>query len=384
MKNAPTLAATRLRCPPRGRFSSWDGPAMKNAPTLAATRLRCAPRGRFSSWGGPAMKKPALSPARWSISACIAAAACLHAPAFAADAWPSRPIRVVVPYAPGNTGDITLRFAQLQLEKKFGVRVLIDNKSGASGNIGADEVVRAAPDGYTFLLGATNNFVTNQYLFKNMRFDPVKDLVPVSLLSNGPSVLVVNGSSDIRTLSDLTAEAKKNPGKLNFGSPGNGTPPHLAAELYSQLAGVQLTHVPYRGSPPAVQALMAGEIQLYVTALSSVAGHVASGRLRAIAVADKERLPILPAVPTTAEQGLPGLITGNWWGLAAPVGTDPQVIEKFSAALREVLKDPAVRKQYTDIGVAPIGSTPAEFASRIKEEAQAWKAVIEKANIQPE
>ncbi|GAA0520293.1 MULTISPECIES: tripartite tricarboxylate transporter substrate binding protein [Pigmentiphaga] len=324
-------------------------------------------------------------PARRLAVASLAAACVLASTAaVAADAWPSRPIRVVVPYAPGNTGDITLRFVQLQLEKQFGVRILIDNKSGASGNIGADEVVRATPDGYTFLLGATNNFVTNQYLFKGMRFDPTKDLVPVSLLSNGPSVLVVNGSSDIRTLSDLTAEAKKNPGKLNFGSPGNGTPPHLAAELYSQLANVQLTHVPYRGSPPAVQALLAGEIQLYVTALSSVAGHVTSGRLRAIAVADGERLPILPSVPTTAEQGLPGLVTGNWWGLAAPVGTDPQIIDKFSRALREVLKDPAIRKQYTDIGVTPIGSTPAEFAARIKQEAQAWKAVIEKANIQPE
>ncbi|VCU68516.1 Tripartite tricarboxylate transporter family receptor [Pigmentiphaga humi] len=321
---------------------------------------------------------------RSTLPACLAAA-CLHAPAAAAtDAWPARPIRVVVPYAPGNTGDITLRFVQLQLEKQFGVRILIDNKSGASGNIGADEVVRAAPDGYTFLLGATNNFVTNQYLFKGMRFDPVADLVPVSLLSNGPSVLVVNGASEIRTLADLTAEAKKNPGKLNFGSPGNGTPPHLAAELYSQLADVQLTHVPYRGSPPAVQALMAGEIQLYVTALSSVAGHVAGGKLRAVAVADKERLAILPSVPTTAEQGLPGLVTGNWWGLAAPVGTDPQIIDKFSKALHAVLQDPAVRKQYTDIGVTPIGSTPAEFAARIKQEAQAWKAVIEKANIQPE
>ncbi|WP_296469318.1 tripartite tricarboxylate transporter substrate binding protein [Pigmentiphaga sp.] len=324
------------------------------------------------------------SPVRRSLLACLAASACLHASAYAAEPWPARPIRVVVPYAPGNTGDITLRFTQLLLEKRFGVRILIDNKSGASGNIGAEEVVRAAPDGYTFLLGATNNFVTNQYLFKSMRFDPIKDLAPVSLLSNGPSVLVVNAASDIRTLADLTAAAKKNPGKLNYGSPGNGTPPHLAAELYSQLAGVQLTHVPYRGSPPAVQALMAGDIQLYITALSSVAGHVSSGKLRAIAVADKERLSILPEVPTTAEQGLPGLVTGNWWGLAAPLGTDPQVIQQLSSALREVMQDPAVRKQYADIGLTPIGSTPAEFAARIESEARIWKAVIEKANLQPE
>lgn len=309
--------------------------------------------------------------------ACLAAA-----PAFAADDWPSRPVRVIVPYAPGNTGDIALRFVQLELEKRFGVRILIDNKSGASGNIGASEVARAAPDGYTFLLGATNNFVTNQYLFKDMNFDPLKDLVPISLLSNAPSVVVVNAKSPFQSLSDLTQHAKANPGRLNYGSPGTGTPPHLAVELYSQLAGVELTHVPYRGSPPAVQALMGDEIQLYVTALSSVAGAIDGGRLKPLAVAGKERLSILKDVPTTAEQNLPGLVTGNWWGLAAPVGTDTAIIRKFSEAIAEVLKDPAVQKQYTDIGVTPVGSTPEAFAEMIQREAKAWKSVIDRAGIE--
>jgi tripartite-type tricarboxylate transporter receptor subunit TctC len=317
--------------------------------------------------------------------AVLSGVACLHAlPAQAADPWPARPIRVVVPYAPGNTGDITLRFVQLQLEKRFGVRILIDNRSGASGNIGAEDVVRAAPDGYTFLLGATNNFVTNQYLFKDMRFDPLKDLMPVSLLSNAPSVMVVNADSPINSLTELTKYAKQNPGKLNYGSPGNGTPPHLAVELYSQLAGVQLVHVPYRGSPPAVQGLMANEIQLYVTALSSVVGNVNNGKLKALAVAGDQRLPIIPNVPTTAEQGLPGLVTGNWWGLAAPIGTDPAIIAKLSSALKEVLADPAVRKQYADIGVTAVGSTPDEFARMLQKEAASWKTVIDRAHIQME
>lgn len=322
--------------------------------------------------------------ARSALAGLIAVGSLFASPAYSADAWPSRPIRIVVPYAPGNTGDITFRFIQPTLEKQFGVRFLIDNKSGASGNIGADEVVRATPDGYTFLLGATNNFVTNQYLFKTMRFDPLKDLMPVSMLSNAPSVLIVNAASPINTLKDLSDAARQHPGKLNYGSPGNGTPPHLAGELYSQLAGVQLTHVPYRGSPPAVQGLLGSEIQLYITAFSSVAGNVAGGKLKAIAVASDQRLAILPDVATTREQGMPGLVTGNWWGLAAPLGTDPALIAKLSAAIKDALADPAIRKQYADIGVTTVGSSPAEFGALIEKEAAAWKQVIAKSNIQAE
>jgi tripartite-type tricarboxylate transporter receptor subunit TctC len=317
-------------------------------------------------------------------AATFATAGALTAPAFAAEPWPSRPIRIVVPYAPGNTGDITFRFIQPQLEKQFGVRFLIDNKSGASGNIGADEVVRAQPDGYTFLLGATNNFVTNQFLFRNMRFDPLKDLMPVALLSNAPSVMIVNSTLPVSTLKDFTEMARQSPSKLNYGSPGNGTPPHLAGELYSQLAKVQLTHVPYRGSPPAVAGLLGSEIQLYITAFSSVAGNVAGGKLKALAVASDQRLAILPDVPTTREQGLPDLLTGNWWGMAAPAGTDPAIIDKMSAAIKAALSDPAVRKQYADIGVTAVGSSPTEFGAQIAKEAVAWKQVIDRAQIQPE
>lgn len=318
------------------------------------------------------------------VAASTLAASTLTSTAFAADPWPSRPIRIVVPYAPGNTGDITFRFIQPALEKQFGVRFLIDNKSGASGNIGADEVVRSQPDGYTFLLGATNNFVTNQFLFRNMRFDPLKDLTPVALLSNAPSVMIVNSTLPVSTLKDFTEMARQNPSKLNYGSPGNGTPPHLAGELYSQLAKVQMTHVPYRGSPPAVAGLLGSEIQLYVTAFSSVAGNVTGGKLKALAVASDQRLAILPDVPTTREQGLPDLLTGNWWGMAAPVGTDPVIIDRMSAAIKAALSDPAIRKQYADIGVTAVGSTPDEFGAQIKKEAVAWKQVIDRAQIQPE
>lgn len=301
-----------------------------------------------------------------------------------ADTWPNRPVRVVVPYAPGNTGDITFRQIQTQLEAKFGVRFLIDNKSGASGNIGAEEVVRAKPDGYTLLLGATNNYVINQFLIKGMRFNPQKELMPITVISNAPSVVVVNANLPVKTLKELSALASQSPGKMAFASPGVGTPPHLAAELYKQLAGIDLIHVPYRGSPPAVQGLLGGETQIYITAFSSVAGNVNAGKLKALAVANPQGLSILPSVPSTAQQGLPDLVTGNWWGLSAPNGTDEKIIKKLGDAIKEILADPAVRQKYAEIGVSAVGNSPAEFGAQINQEAAVWKKVIERTDIKPE
>jgi tripartite-type tricarboxylate transporter receptor subunit TctC len=264
------------------------------------------------------------------------------------------------------------------------VRFLIDNKSGASGNIGAEEVVRAKPDGYTLLLGATNNYVINQFLIKGMRFNPQKDLTPITVISNAPSVVVVNASLPVKTLKELSALAAQSPGKMAFASPGVGTPPHLAAELYKQLAGIDLIHVPYRGSPPAVQGLLGGETQIYITAFSSVAGNVNAGKLKALAVASPQGLSILPSVPSTAQQGLPELVTGNWWGLSAPNGTDEKIIKKLGDAIREILADPAVRQKYAEIGVSAVGNSPAEFAAQINQEAAVWKKVIERTDIKPE
>lgn len=298
--------------------------------------------------------------------------------------WPNRPVRVVIPYAPGNTGDITFRLIQSQLEAKFGVRFLIDNKSGASGNIGAEDVVRSAADGYTLLLGSTNNYVTNASLIKGMRFDPIKDLVPITMISNAPSVVIVNANLPVNTLAELTALAKKESGKLAFASPGNGTPPHLAAELYKQLTGVDLIHVPYRGSAPAVQGLLGGDTQIYMTALSSVAGNINAGKLKALAVAGSQRLSVLPNVPTTAQQGLPEMITGNWWGLSAPIGTDRKIIQKMAETIQVILNDPIVRQKFSDLGVSPVGSSPSEFAQQITQEASIWKKVIARSGIQPE
>ncbi|MDH2237498.1 tripartite tricarboxylate transporter substrate binding protein [Pigmentiphaga sp. GD03639] len=260
----------------------------------------------------------------------------------AADNWPSRPIRVVVPYAPGNAGDVTFRIVQQELEARLGANFYIDNKSGASGNIGAEDVVRSAPDGYTLLLGATNNFVTNQYLAK-LRYDPAKDLVPVTVINNAPAVIVVNASLPANNLAELTAYAKKNPGKLNYGTPGSGTAPHLIGALYAQSAGIELVHVPYRGSPPA-----------------------------------------LPQVQTTAEQGLPDLVAGNWWGLAAPVGTDPAIVRKLADAVKAAVAKPEIAQQFEKLGLTAVGNTPAEFGAQIQREAAVWKGIIQKADIKAE
>lgn len=318
----------------------------------------------------------------------VVAGACLlaSAPLHAADAWPAKSIRLVVPYSPGNAGDVTFRLIQVELEKRLGAHFYIDNKSGASGNIGAEEVTRAAPDGYTFLLGATNNFVINQYLSRNLRYDPLKDLAPVTKINFAPSVVVVNASFSAKTLPALTAYAKANPGKLNYGSPGNGTPPHLTGVLYGQLTQTELTHVPYRGSPPAVQALMANDVQIFFASagLSTVAGQIAAGKLKALAVAGEKRLDALPDVPTTAEQGLPQLVTGNWWGLAAPVGTDPAILARVAAAVKETVALPEIAKQFGDLGLTAVGNTPAEFAAQNQKEAAVWKTTIEKSHIEIE
>ena len=295
--------------------------------------------------------------------------------------WPNRAVRVVVPYAPGNTGDITFRQIQPILETKLGTRFLIDNKAGASGNIGAEEVVRAKPDGYTLLLGATNNYVTNQHLIRGMRFDPLRDLAPITMVSNAPSVVVVGESMQAADLKGLAALAAQASPALAYGSPGIGTPPHLAAELLRQLAGVELVHVPYKGSPPAVQGLINNETQLYVTAFSSVAAMVKAGRLKALAVAGDSRLAALPDVPTSAEQGFPALRTGNWWGLSAPSGTDAELIQRIALATREALADPGVRERYKDLGLTAVGNSPAEFADQMRREAAVWKQVIDKAGL---
>lgn len=312
----------------------------------------------------------------------LLAAACAFA-SFAACAqeWPSKPIRLVIPYAAGGAGDITFRALMPAIEAKLGQRFVIDNKLGASGNVGAADVMRAAPDGHTLLLGATNNFATNQYLMKGMDFDPITAFAPVMLVSNTPTVIIVNNALPVKTLRELVSYAKANPGKLNYASPGNGTVAHLAGELFSEIAGIQMVHVPFKGAPPANNALLANEVQVFLTPLPSILGALKGGRVRAIATGAKARLEALPDVSTTTEQGMSELITGNWWGLVAPKATPARIVDRLAAEVRATLADPEVRKRYSEIGMEPGSGGPKELEALMKSEAARWKKVIDRAKV---
>ena len=301
--------------------------------------------------------------------------------AFAQQDWPNKPIRLIVPYAPGGAGDLSFRPILPALEEKLGQRFVIENKPGASGNIGAAEVMRAAPDGYTLLLAGGNNFVSNQYLYRKMSFDPLAVFDLIVLLSNSPTVVVANPGLPVNSLRELAAYAKANPGKLNFPSPGVGTPPQLSGEFFSALAGVKMVHIPFNGSPPAVLALQQNEVQVAFYTLGPIAPLIRGAKVKALAVAATTRLASLPDVPTTAGAGFPELLTGSWQALAAPKGTDPRILDRINADVRAVLSDAGIRKRYSDMGMLPGEMNRTEFAAFARAEAARWKKVVETANI---
>lgn len=297
-------------------------------------------------------------------------------------AYPERPIRIVLPYPPGGGGDLVLRNLQPSLEKHLGQPVIVDYKSGAAGNIGTMEVVNAAPDGYTLLMAPTNNFVINQFLFPKMGFDPLTSLSPVSLLVEQPYLLTVSGALAARDFAEFAAYAKANPGKLNYGSPGSGTVPHISALMLSDHLAARMVHVPYKGSQPGVQVLIANDVQLFIASYGIVAGQISAGRIRALAVAADQRLPALAQVPTTAEVGLPpGLILSNWWGIAAPKGTGKEIVDRLAEAFKRAVNDQDVQRKFVEQGTLPVASSSQQFADRMRDEAQSWKAIITKTGV---
>jgi tripartite-type tricarboxylate transporter receptor subunit TctC len=309
---------------------------------------------------------------------CTAFATALVA-TFTHAAWPEMPIRVVVPYPAGASGDIILRKIQPALQVRLGQPLIIDNKAGAGGNIGAMDVVRAKPDGYTLLLGATNNFVINQYVYKAMDFDPLQALVPITRVADVPSVLFVNSAVPARSYREFAEYAKANPGKLNFGSPGNGTTPHLSGVALSDAIGARLTHVPYKGAQPGVTGLLGNEVQMFLVGYGVAGPQLSSGRIRALAVVADQRLKILPDTPTAAEAGVPNVILSNWWGLAAPRGTDPGIVKRLSDEIRAVLAQPATQQFLSDQGFASAANTPEEFARQLAREAEQWQTIVKKS-----
>ena len=295
-----------------------------------------------------------------------------------AEAYPSKPIRMVVPYPPGGPTDLTARIVAAEMGKTLGQSIIVDNKPGASGMIGAELVARADPDGYTFLANASLH-VINPFIYPDMRFDALKDFVPITQLAAVPLVLVVPVTSPIHSVADLVAFGKENPGKLNFGSSGNASAQQLAGESFKRAAGISMQHVPYKGSSPALADLVGGQIQLMFDSMPSAMPFIKSGKLRAIAVTTVRRAQALPDLPTIAESGYPGFDIATWYGYWAPKGTSAAIVAKLSQAAAGALKQPQVIEQYAGLGAEPVGSTPAEFATYNETETTKWKDIVRKS-----
>jgi tripartite-type tricarboxylate transporter receptor subunit TctC len=298
--------------------------------------------------------------------------------------WPARPVRVVIPFAAGSVSEAIFRTMAPGVETELGQRFLVESKPGADGAIGTGEVVRSAPDGYTLLLGPTAVFAVIRYMFPGLGFDPLAALDPISLLADAPLLAVVGADVPAKSLEELARYARASPGKYNYGSPGSGSPAHLTGAAFSQQTGNAVVYVPYKGTPPMVQGLLAGDIQMAFPTWTGIIGPVKAGKLRVLAVMARERMPELPDIPTTVEAGFPQLVGGNWWVLAAPHGTSPRIIERLAADFRRVLADAAVRKRIGELGHIPIGLAPAETAAFLKSESARYKSIVERGGIKPE
>ncbi|MBP3980133.1 MULTISPECIES: Bug family tripartite tricarboxylate transporter substrate binding protein [unclassified Acidovorax] len=312
------------------------------------------------------------------LASLAAGAATLPGAAFA-QAYPTKPISIVVPFSAGGTTDILARLVGQYLSTELGQPVVVDNKAGAGGNIGGQYAARAAADGYTLFMGTVGTHAINASLYKKMPFDPIKDFAPLTRVANVPNLLVANPQQPFKTVPEMIAYAKANPGKINFGSPGNGASPHLSGELFKSLAKVDLTHIPYKGSAPAVTDLLGNQIAIMFDNLPSVIPHVRSGKLRAIAISTAKRSPELPDVPTIAEAGVPGYEAMSWFGMFAPAATPKPVLDKLSAALAKVLANPEVKKKIADQGGESVNETPAQFAAFIKSESTKWGKVVKES-----
>jgi tripartite-type tricarboxylate transporter receptor subunit TctC len=296
-----------------------------------------------------------------------------------AQAYPTKPIRLVVPFPPGGATDILARAVAQKLTDKWGQPVVVDNRPGAGGNIGSELVAKAAPDGYTLEMGTVGTHAINASLYAKMPYDHVKDFAPVILVAGVPNVLEVNPSLPVNTVQELIAYAKANPGKLNFASSGNGTSIHLAGELFKVMAGVQMTHIPYKGSGPALQDLIGGQVQLMFDNLPPSLPQIKAGKLRALAVTSSTRSPALPDTPTIAESGLPGYEASSWFGVLAPAGTPPAIIAKLNAEIAAWLATPEAKEKMVALGANIGGGSPEDFAKHIAAETAKWQKVVKES-----
>jgi len=304
-------------------------------------------------------------------------------PATAADVYPSKTIRLVVPFAPGGGSDIVARLLSPKMTEALGQTVVVDNRAGASANLGAAMVAKAAPDGYTLLL-ANANYTINPSLFKSLPFDPVREFAPVALLANVTNVLAIHPSIPAKSVKELISFAKAHPGQLNFASPGNGTSSHLAGELFRQVAKIEVVHIPYKGATPAITDLIAGQVSFTMASVLSVLPYAKQGRLRMLAVTTAKRSGALPDIPTISEAGLPGFEVSNWYGILAPGGTPRPAVDRLNSELARIARVPDLAEKLAAQGADPATGTPEEFERFIQAELKKWSAVVRSAGINPE
>jgi tripartite-type tricarboxylate transporter receptor subunit TctC len=315
-------------------------------------------------------------------AAAVAAPSILVSRALGAD-WPVRPVRVVVPFTPGGSTDITARLVSNRLQEVWGQSVVVENKPGAGGNIAADMVAHSDPDGYTiFIVGP--GLATNQFLYPSLSYDPVGDFAPVTRLITQPNLMCVPNSSPAKSVKEFIAYCNENKGKVTYASSGNGTTLHLSGELFKRMAKVEMTHIPYRGGAPAINDLIPGRVDVIFDNMPSILSHVKAGSLRGLAVTTKDRVAVVADIPTIAESGVPGFDVFSWFGFFVPAKTPQDIVARINADTNAALAHASVKSRFEELGAAPKGSTPAELAAFLKSEIDKWGPVIQEAKIRVE
>jgi tripartite-type tricarboxylate transporter receptor subunit TctC len=301
-----------------------------------------------------------------------------------AQSWPAKPVRFISPFAPGGGADITARVIAQKLTDSLGQQVLVDNRGGAGGMIGVDLGAKAPPDGYTVVLGTIGNIAIGPSLYAKMPYDPIKDLVPISLAADALNVLVVHPTLPARNVKELVALARARPGQLYFGSSGPGATDHLAGELFNLLAGTKMVHVPYKGGAPAMLDLMSGNIQLIFATVATSISQIKANKIRALGMAGSKRFVLLPDLPTIAEAGVPGFAVNNWYGVFAPAGTSKDIVVRLNSDIVKILQMPDAKQKLLESGIEATPSTPEQFAAYIQSETKKWAKVVRDANVKVE